>query len=67
MTKTVIQIEENIMAEISIILHIVRKLNSIIVLLFIQNISTEFILNKPIPLHRFSSNLWPFSRQDFRI
>ena len=44
------------MAEISIILHIVRKLNSIIVLLFIQNISTEFILNKPIPLHRFSSN-----------
>ena len=51
------QIEENIMAEISIILHIVRKPNSIIVLLFIQNISTEFTLNKPTSSQTFFTPL----------
>ena len=53
MTYRIIKIEENIMAEISTILHIVRKPSSIIFLLFIQNISKEFILNKPTSSQTF--------------
>lgn len=58
--ERIVQIEENI----SIIPEIIRKPNSLSVLLFVQNISK---LLTRLPPRRLSSILWPIFRHGFRI
>lgn len=58
--ERIVQIEENV----SIIPEIIRKPNSLSVLLFVQNISK---LLTRLPPGRLSSILWPIFWHGFRI
>lgn len=58
--ERIVQIEENV----SIIPEIIRKPNSLSVLLFVQNISK---LLTRLPPRRLSSILWSIFRHGFRI